>query len=55
MLMASIMANFSCIAGRRIIYDYDRFGDSPSCIGSGKEIVGKTATSQGYGFTENGM
>ncbi len=50
-----LIVNFSCITGRRIIYNYTRFGDSPTCIGSGKEIVGKAAISQGYGFTENGM
>ena len=41
-------------AGRRIIYNYDRFGDSPACISSGKDIVGRAAISQGYGYTEHG-
>ena len=41
-------------AGRRIIYDYDMFGDSPACISSGKPIEGKAAISQGYGYTEHG-
>jgi hypothetical protein len=40
--------------GRRIIYDYDRFGDSPACISKGENILGKVAISQGYGFTEKG-
>ena len=40
--------------GRRILYDYDKFGDSPACISNGQNIDGKQATSQGYGFTEHG-
>jgi len=44
-----------CFKGRRIIYDYKKFGDTPTCISSGKDIIGKAAISQGYGFTEKGM
>jgi len=43
------------LTGRRIIYNYEKFGDTPTCISSGKDIVGKAAISQGYGFTELGM
>ena len=38
--------------GRRVIYDFDKFGDSPACISSGAPIEGKTGTSQGLGYTE---
>jgi hypothetical protein len=50
-----MIGNFACITGRRIIYDFYKFGDSPACISSGKNIVGKPATAQGYGYTEHGM
>ena len=39
--------------GRRIEYDYDKFGDSPACMDkSGLDIISKTATVQGKGVTE---
>ena len=40
--------------GRRIIYGFEKFGDSPACISSGAPIEGKIGTSQGLGFTEKG-
>ena len=41
--------------GRRIEYDYNKFGDSPTCLDRpGQENVGKIATVQGYGTTEEG-
>ena len=40
--------------GRRIEYDFDKFGDSPSCMDQGSDITDKVATVQGYGFTETG-
>ena len=39
---------------RRIEYDYDKFGDSPSCFGTGKNLDGRLAITEGYGFTEHG-
>jgi hypothetical protein len=43
------------LKGRRIIYDYDRFGDSPSCLGKkDANLEGIVAVSQGYGLTETG-
>ena len=42
-------------AGRRIEFDYDKFGHSPSCLGSNTNIVnGKEAVVQGYGRAEDG-
>ena len=43
--------------GRRIQYDYEKFGDSPSCLGKGREgaLDGKAAKSHGYGITETGL
>ena len=40
--------------GRRIVYDFDKFGDSPSCMDQGIEKTDKIATVQGYGLTETG-
>merc|ERR550539_1197657 len=40
--------------GRRIAYDYEKYGDSPVCIDQvqGKDHNGSTALGQGYGTTE---
>ena len=41
--------------GRRIVYDYDKFGDTPFCLDQGeKTFYEETATVQGYGLTEDG-
>jgi hypothetical protein len=40
--------------GRRIEYNFDKFGDSPSCLDQGIDITDKIATVQGYGTTETG-
>ena len=41
--------------GRRIEYDYDKFGDSPTCLDQGqRDNINKIATVQGYGVTEDG-
>ena len=42
--------------GRRVEYNYEKFGDTPSCIDKGKiaSKIGKIATVQGYGLTETG-
>ena len=40
--------------GRRIEYDFDKFGDSPSCLDQGIVKIDKIATVQGYGTTETG-
>jgi len=41
--------------GRRIEYNYDKFGDSPDCMDQQKyDNVGKLSTVQGYGLTEDG-
>jgi len=41
--------------GRRIEFDFDKFGDTPTCLDDGldKEAIG-LATVQGYGLTEDG-
>ena len=41
--------------GRRIEYDFDKFGDTPVCIDKGLEKESKIATLQGYGETEDGV
>merc|ERR1712062_149624 len=35
--------------GRRIIYDYEKFGDSPTCIGEEKELPNQLVLLQGFG------
>ena len=41
--------------GRRIEYDYDKFGDSPTCLDKpGLNHEGELATVQGYGLQANG-
>jgi len=42
--------------GRRIAYDYEKYGDSPTCLDQKPSNVyeGVTATVQGYGETETG-
>jgi hypothetical protein len=42
------------IAERRILYDYDQFGDSPTCINREENIANLIAIGQGVGFNENG-
>ncbi len=52
----SVVFNFEfCSSARRIEYDYDRFGDSPACMGDdGTELADMKATSEGWGLTEKG-
>jgi serine protease 27 len=40
--------------GRRLEYDHDRFGDSPSCLDHNTNLEGRVGTVQGYGETEDG-
>ena len=43
------------LSGRRIVFDYDIYGDSPSCLGSFKNrIEEKRGVVQGYGYNEEG-
>ena len=37
---------------RRIIYDYETFGDSPTCLSQSENIGGLKALVQGFGVTE---
>ena len=37
---------------RRIIFDYEKYGNSPSCIGKDKFIPDQIALQQGAGLTE---
>ena len=42
--------------GRRVVYDFEKYGDSPICLDNGKhEVIGDIATIQGYGVTETGL
>ena len=37
---------------RRIIFDYDKYGNSPNCLGKDKYIKNQIALQQGAGLTE---
>lgn len=39
---------------RKIEYDFDKFGDSPTCLSDTFETGEIEATAQGFGLTENG-
>ena len=39
--------NFLYYSERRIIYDYEKFGDSPTCLGENNGIDGLEALVQG--------
>jgi len=39
---------------RRVIYDYEKYGDSPACVGTEKDLDDQVALVQGFGITENG-
>ena len=39
---------------RRVIYDYEKYGDSPACLGKDKDLDGQVALVQGFGITEDG-
>lgn len=39
---------------RRIEYDFQKYGDSPTCLGVGKSITNQEAIGQGFGVTETG-
>merc|ERR1719154_788119 len=40
--------------GRRVEYDYEKYGDTPVCLDQGLELDGKVGTVEGYGLTEDG-
>lgn len=39
---------------RKIEYDYEKYGDSPTCMGQALNIAGQEAIGQGFGITETG-
>ena len=43
-----------CYLERRIIYDYDTIGDSPTCLGDAANLDGVEALSQGFGINDKG-
>lgn len=38
---------------RRVIYDYEKYGDSPACLGEEEDLDQKVGLVQGKTFTEN--
>ena len=45
---------FENLSERRIIYDFDKYGDSPSCLEERDNIDDTAAITQGFGITEAG-
>jgi len=41
--------------GRRIEFDFERFGDTPECIDQGIDLDGKLVSIQGFGISEDGV
>ena len=39
---------------RRVIYDYERYGDSPTCLGEKEDLDQQIGLVQGFGITEDG-
>ena len=39
---------------RRVIYDYERYGDSPACLGEENDLDQQIGLVQGFGITEDG-
>merc|ERR1712142_419196 len=39
---------------RRVIFDYEKYGDSPVCLGTNKDLDGQVALVKGFGITEDG-
>ena len=40
---------------RRITYDYEKYGDSPTCLGKEKNLDQQLGLVQGFGITEDGI
>ena len=38
---------------RRVIYDYEKYGDSPNCLGKDKFVPDQLAVLEGAGLTEH--
>jgi len=51
----SIYADIAVLQlNRRILYDFEKYGDSPDCLGlEDKPLVGFNASQEGYGCNEN--
>ena len=35
------------------MFDYEKYGDTPACLGKIEDLAGQMAISQGFGITEN--
>ena len=42
-------------ADRRIIFDFEAYGDSPVCLNREKLLKDQLAITQGFGITETGL
>jgi len=40
---------------RRVIYDYEKYGDSPACLGKILDLSGRKGLVQGFGINEDGV
>ena len=47
--------NFVLFSDRRIIFDFETYGDSPVCLNREKLLKDQLAITQGFGITETGF
>ena len=40
---------------RRVVFDYEKYGDSPTCLGKEKNLDQQLGLLQGFGITEDGI
>ena len=54
LVLYTLIQSFQLISERRIIYDFEQFGDSPTCLGDPGNLDGVNALVQGFGLNEKG-
>ena len=53
-MIRNILWKIFIFSERRIIYDYERYGDSPACLGEENDLDQQIGLVQGFGITEDG-
>ena len=48
-----LFAKIDFVLERRVIFDFDKYGDSPACLNREEDIAGRKVMIQGGGATEN--
>ena len=44
---------FFIFSERRVVFDYEKYGDTPACLGEIEDLADQMAISQGFGLTED--